>query len=175
MLEPDPNRLPHARLRHVTALAAFGLILVIAGSAAALEAGGEAPEIGLRDTRGELLRMSDLRGKVVIVDFWASWCEPCREEIPVLNELQRRYRDRLVVVGVNIDRDEDNMRRFLRRTRARFRIVHDPQHQVADRFEPEAMPSSYFIDREGVVRYVHRGFHAGDRDEFVRQVERLIE
>lgn len=152
-----------------------GLMLVASvGTAFALDVGRPAPEIGLPDTAGHPVELASLRGKVVLVDFWASWCDPCEAEVPVLNRLQARYGERLVIVGVNIDRDEANMRRFLRQTPARFRIVHDGDHQVAGRYEPPGMPSSYLIDGEGVVRYVHRGFRAGDGAVLEREIERLL-
>ena len=157
----------------VLAVVAFLVTAVV--PAQALSRGARAPEIGLRDTQGRPVRLSQLRGKVVLVDFWASWCEPCAEEMPVLERLHREHRDEgLVVIGVNIDNDEANMRRFLRRNRVSFRIVHDGRHRVADRYNPPRMPSSFLIDRRGVVRYVHEGFRAGDARTLEQQVERLL-
>ncbi len=119
--------------------------------------------------------MADLRDKVVLVDFWASWCAPCREELPVLERLHRRYKDHgLVIVGVNIDRDESNMTGFLRRTPVGFRVVHDGSHRVADRYQPPRMPSSYLIDKRGVVRYVHAGFRASDAERLEREIRELL-
>ena len=141
----------------------------------ALDQGARAPEIGLRDTDGNMVRLGSLRNKVVLVDFWASWCEPCREELPILNRLYDRYKDRgLVIVGVNIDREESNMRRFLRRVSVDFPVVHDGRHQVADRYSPPRMPSSYLIDQRGVVRYVHAGFRASDASHIEQEIRRLL-
>jgi len=167
--------MPAMRKRWVAAVAALGLV-ALAGSADALNRGSRAPEIGLRDTQGRAVRMADLRGKVVVVDFWASWCAPCREELPVLDRLQRRYEDHgLVVVGVNIDREESNMTSFLRRTPVSFRVVHDSGHRVADRYQPPRMPSSYVIDKRGVVRFVHAGFRASDAQRLEREIRQLLE
>lgn len=158
------------------AAAAAVLALAVAAPADALNRGSRAPDIGLRDTDGQLVRMSGLRNKVVLVDFWASWCRPCREEMPVLERLHQRYKDHgLVVIGVNIDRDESNMQGFLRRTPVNFRIVHDGNHQVADRYNPPRMPSSYIIDKRGVVRHVHAGFRARDAAALEREVRALLE
>ena len=149
--------------------------LAISVPAFALRDGSRAPEIGLRDTDGHMVRMSELRGKVVLVDFWASWCAPCREEIPVLNELQREFGNDLVIVGVNIDRDESNMRDFMRRMPMRFRVVHDSGgSSVAERYSPPRMPSSYIIDRRGIVRHVHAGFRAGDDNQMRSQIRALL-
>lgn len=159
-----------------TILAAV-LSVAFAIPALALSSGDRAPEIGLRDTDGNRVRMADLRGKVVLVDFWASWCAPCREEMPVLNRLQEEYGDDgLVIVGVNIDRDEANMTRFLRRTPVDFRVVHDSGGStVAERYEPPRMPSSYLIDRRGVVRHVHEGFRASDEAQLERHIRDLLD
>lgn len=156
-------------------LGASALSLAIALPALAVNRGSRAPEIGLEDQNGNPVRLSALRNKVVLVDFWASWCGPCREEMPVLERFHQEYADDgLVIVGVNIDREQGNMRRFLRRTPVSFRIVHDGSHQVADRYQPPRMPSSYLIDKRGVIRYVHAGFRSGDADAMEREIQQLL-
>ena len=141
----------------------------------ALDTGDRAPAIGLRDLDGQRISRSSLRNKVVIVDFWASWCDPCRQEMPVLERLHRRLRSRgLVVIGVSVDRTIGNVRDFLRRTPVTFPIVHDARHQVADRFSPPRMPSSYIIDRR-IVRHVHAGFRPRDARTIERQVRALLD
>lgn len=163
------------RRSHGLAVLAASFVLVLAASASGLESGARAPEIGLEDTGGSAIRMADLRGKVVVVDFWASWCAPCRDELPVLDRLYGRYRERgLVVVGVNVDRELRNMRDFLSRAPVHFPVVHDARHVVADRYQPSTMPSSYFVDRNGVVRHVKRGFRAREARELERIVEDLL-
>ncbi len=170
---PMRDRRSFARLAAL--LAALTIPAFVAAPVSALERGARAPEIGLRDLAGNNVQMSGLRGKVVLVDFWASWCGPCREEMPVLNRFHQRFASRgLVIVGVNIDREEPNMRRFLERTPVDFRIVHDGRHQVADRYAPPRMPSSYLIDKRGVVRFVHAGFRASDAREMEREIEQLL-
>jgi peroxiredoxin len=95
--------------------------------------------------------------------------------MPFLQRLHEEHGDDgLVIIGVNIDNDEGNMRRFLRRTSVDFRIVHDGNHRVADRYNPPRMPSSFLIDQRGVVRYVHEGFRASDAEQLERRVERLL-
>ncbi len=162
-------------MRTLAVLALVALSLTAALPAAALERNARAPEIGLRDGAGHPVRMADLRGKVVLVDFWASWCAPCRQELPVLERLYARYRDRgFVVVGVNVDRERANMAEFVRRFRLTFPVVHDGEHRVADRYGPRTMPSSYLVDRGGVVRYVHQGFRASDADVIEEHVQELL-
>jgi peroxiredoxin len=165
--------------RSASALCSLTLCLASIGwpgsTAAALEAGTRAPEIGLRDLDGRPIRLSALRGKVVVVDFWASWCAPCREEMPVLERLYKKYKDDgLVVVGVSVDREKGNVRKFLKRNPVSFPIVHDSGHQVAGRYEPPRMPSSFIIDKRGVVRHVHAGFRSGDGSQFEREIKALL-
>lgn len=165
----------HSLARLAALLVTLIVPAFVAAPVSALERGARAPEIGLRDRDGNNVQLSALRGKVVLVDFWASWCAPCREEMPVLNRFHQRFAARgLVVVGVNIDREEPNMRRFLERTPVDFRIVHDGQHQVADRYAPPRMPTSYLIDKRGVVRFVHAGFRASDARDMEREIEQLL-
>jgi len=162
--------------RPAPALLAAAAVLTLALSASALDPGARAPEIGLRDTNGNNITMASLRGNVVIVDFWASWCEPCAEEMPVLERLYTTYRGQgLRIVGVSQDRTEANMRSFLNDHRVSFPIVHDAAHAVAGRYEPPRMPSSYIVDRSGVVRHVHEGYRSGDARTIEREVRALLQ
>jgi len=174
-----PSKAPmlgHARTPHALAAVALLACTVVGVPALALDVGSRAPEIGAADAQGHRVTMAGLRGKVVVVDFWASWCEPCKEELPVLERLFRRHRDRgLVVVGVNIDRSASNMRRFLARTPVSFPVVHDEGQRIAGRYRPPRMPSSYVVDRRGVVRYVQEGFRAADARTLEREIESLLD
>lgn len=153
----------------------IALLLGVAAPAAALKDGEMAPEIVQNDLDGKPFKLSALRGKVVLVDFWASWCKPCRAELPALDELHRTYRARgFEVVGVSLDRDPASARSFLRDRPVGFRNVHDQGAKIADGYRPTAMPSSYLIDRSGRVRYVHAGFRAGDEAVFKREIESLL-
>lgn len=150
-------------------------LLLVTTSAAALDVGARLPEIGLRDLQGNTVSAASLRGKVVLVDFWASWCAPCREELPILERLHKQYRAQgLVIVGVSVDRDAANARSFATKMGLTFPVVHDAQHQLAGRFAPPKMPSSYIIDRRGVVRHVHGGFRAGDAASIEREIKALL-
>ena len=117
---------------------------VLAPIASAVDVGGRAPEIGVNALNGRPVRIASLRGKVVLVDFWASWCAPCRQEFPVLERLHRTYASQgLAIVGVSVDNDVANVRTFLRRNSASFLIAHDPRKVAAARYGGTAMPSSY--------------------------------
>lgn len=121
------------------------------------------------------LDLAALRGKVVYVDFWASWCVPCRDSFPWLDGLQREFGpDGLVVVGVNVDHERADAERFLARYAPSFRIGYDPEGALAQRFQVRGMPSSYLIDREGHVRATHAGFRDKDRDARRDEIRRLL-
>lgn len=127
------------------------------------------------DSSPDPLRLTELRGQVVLVDFWASWCKPCRQSFPWLNSLQKRYADRgLVVIGVNVDRSHDDAERFLRDFPAAFRILYDPDGIAARHFDVPGMPSSYLIGRDGRVVSRHIGFSAAARDEREAQIDELL-
>jgi len=166
------SRMPNRPLRSLLALV---LALSLTGSAFALDVGARLPDIGMRDLNGRAVTAESLRGKVVLVDFWASWCAPCREEMPVLQRLHEKYSAQgLVIVGVSVDRDASKAREFASRLGITFPLVHDAQHTLAGRFSPPKMPSSYVVDRRGVTRYVHAGFRASDAATMEREIKALL-
>jgi cytochrome c biogenesis protein CcmG/thiol:disulfide interchange protein DsbE len=106
------------------------------------------------------------RGKVVLLDFWTSWCEPCRHSVPWLNELQAQYADQgLVIIGVNLDRERAAAERFLAEVPAQFEIIYDPEGVLAQQYKVPGMPSSYVFDAEGRLVATHVGFRKSARDE----------
>jgi thiol-disulfide isomerase/thioredoxin len=121
------------------------------------------------------LDLTRFRGKVVVIDFWASWCAPCRQSFPWLNEMQARYRDRgLVVIGVNVDRERVEAEHFLEQTPADFQIVYDPDGALASRYQVPGMPSSYVIGPDGKQVGVHIGFRKGTREQREAELESLL-
>jgi cytochrome c biogenesis protein CcmG/thiol:disulfide interchange protein DsbE len=121
------------------------------------------------------LDLARFRGKVVVIDFWASWCAPCRQSFPWLNEMHAKYGDRgLVVIGVNVDRERAEADRFLKQTPAEFPIVYDPDGLLAARYQVPGMPSSYIIGRDGQQSGIHIGFRNGTREEREAELERLL-
>ena len=119
--------------------------------------------------------LSEYRGQVVYIDFWASWCGPCRQSFPWMNELHDRYAEQgLVVVAVNLDESRDDARRFLDQVPARFPIVFHPEGNLPDQYGVQAMPSSYLVDRDG--RIVHRelGFELGETDRMEAMIVRQL-
>jgi thiol-disulfide isomerase/thioredoxin len=145
--------------------------VAFASSADAVKAGAPAPPIALRTPSGDGVSLAPLRGRVVYVDFWASWCTPCRRSFPWMNEMQARYaKDGLVIVGVNVDKRPADAERFLRDTPASFTIAFDGEGKAPAAYDVKAMPSSFLIDRHGIVAVVEEGFH----DEHLNDLEARI-
>jgi len=116
---------------------------------------------------GADLDLNSYNGKVVILDFWASWCVPCRRSFPWLNEMHSKYSDQgLVIVGVNLDNDTDEAARFLEEFPADFEIYYDRERSLARSFEVKAMPSSYVIGRDGELFKKHLGFKVKRQNEY---------
>ena len=121
------------------------------------------------------LNLEQHRGKVVLVDFWASWCTPCRQSFPWLNELQAKYGEQgLVVIGVNVDRTHEDAARFLRDVPAKFSIVYDPEGALASRYEVPGMPSSFVFGPSGELIAKHIGFRSADRDKRESEIRSLL-
>jgi thiol-disulfide isomerase/thioredoxin len=117
----------------------------------------------------------EYRGRVVLLDFWASWCVPCRRSFPWMNRMQRKYADDgLVVIGVNMDAVAEDADTFLRDIPADFRIVFDPDGILATQFGVEAMPSSFVIDRNGNVAARHLGFRVKQEQEYEDNVRKIL-
>jgi thiol-disulfide isomerase/thioredoxin len=165
------------------ALGAALLALVGCATAGGDESGGgsrqigaPAPAIRVESMSGKALALDDYRGKVVLLDVWASWCGPCKQELPMLDDMAKRLRGQGVdveVLAVSVDQERANVVKFLKaRPRWSLTIAHDPKGEIADRFSPEKMPTSYVIDREGIVRYVNSGFEPSDAAVIER---RLVE
>lgn len=113
------------------------------------------------------LDLDDYKGKVVVMDFWASWCVPCRRSFPWLNAMHAKYRDDgLVIIGVNLDKDNDSAADFLREFPADFKIIYDPEAVLAEQFGVRGMPSSYVIGRDGEIVAEHLGFKVRKQDEY---------
>jgi len=151
----------------VVALAAT----LLAGSATAVGVGEAAPPFSLATPQGETVALERLRGQVVYVDFWASWCGPCKRSFPWMNDLVARYgRDGFTIVAVNVDKKAEDAQRFLAATPARFTVVYDAAGATPSAYAVKGMPSSYLVDRSGRVVMVEQGF----RDEQKPAVEARI-
>ena len=152
-------------LKRFLALLVFGWSLGQAAMAAET-----APNFELPTNKGTLT-LADLKGKVVYLDFWASWCPPCRKSFPWMNEMERRYsRQGLTVIAINLDKDHDLAAKFLNDVPADFTVAYDPQGTVAESYHVPGMPSSFIIDRNGRIQTIHIGF----RDEDTADLEETL-
>jgi thiol-disulfide isomerase/thioredoxin len=155
----------------------FGLL--VSQSARAVSAGATMPECALSPiTGGQTAQLSQLKGKVTYVDFWASWCGPCAKSFPFLNQMHQELKERgLQVVGVNLDENLDDGKTFLTNHPAEFTVMADmsADKQCAKDFDVQGMPSSYIIDKSGAVHHVHMGFKDGDTKDIKAMVEKLLQ
>jgi peroxiredoxin len=141
--------------------------------------GNPAPDFSVKllARRGAQLSLNDLRGQVVVVDFWGTYCVPCRQEMPKLQALSAKYSSAgLRIIGVSEDEpeDKDKILGFAAAHGAKFAIAWDEDRSVAHQYKPDTMPSSYTIDRRGIVRYVHVGYRAGDDATMEKEVQGLL-
>jgi thiol-disulfide isomerase/thioredoxin len=154
----------------------FWLLLALAtGAADAARVGDPMPGFELPRADGRVLAAADLAGKVVLVDFWASWCAPCRKSFPFLGELQQRHAgDGFVVLGINVDEERSEADRFLAAVPAAFEIVFDPEGASPKAFAVKAMPSSYLVGRDGRIVQVNLGFREQDKAGLASAVRELL-
>ncbi len=159
-------------------LAVFLLTLMSRPSAAADQGFrvSAAPSISVKDREGRVHALSEFKGRVVLVDFWASWCAPCKASFPALDSLHEEFHDAgLDVVAINVDEDAKSARAFLSGKSPSMNVFFDPQGRSPEAFKVEGMPSSFLIDREGNVRFRHMGFSDQTRAEFRREIKILLE
>lgn len=121
------------------------------------------------------ISLSSLRGKVVLLDFWASWCAPCKEELPLLDDMAARLKSKdIQIVGLSIDDNQADAQQFIAsKSDWSLTLGHDPEQKTAEQFKPPKMPTSYVIDREGVVRHMNPGFERADMKKIEAQLLEL--
>ena len=137
--------------------------------------GQEAPDFVLKSSSGDNLRLSEYRGDVVMINFWATWCGPCRQEMPLLDELYTRYqRVGFSLLGVNIDDDSRRAMQMIEDLGVNFPVLFDDTKKVSKLYEVDAMPVTVIVDREGTVRHVHHGYKPGYEDKYLTQIRALL-
>jgi len=136
---------------------------------------GEAPGFTLKSRSGENIKLSELRGDVVMINFWASWCAPCRQEMPLLEEMHKKYSDFVfTLLGVNVEEDSSKAIELLRDFPVSFPVLYDDKNDVTKLYKVVAMPSTVMVDRDGNMRYLHRGYLPGYEAEYAKQVKALV-
>ncbi len=156
----------------------LGMVVTVFAATSLASSGLEgqaAPDFSLKSSSGENLRLSEYRGDVVMINFWATWCGPCRQEMPLLDELYARYeRVGFSLLGVNIDDDSRRAMRMIDELGVNFPVLFDARKEVSELYEVEAMPVTVLVDREGNVRYVHHGYQPGYEDTYLDQIRSLL-
>ena len=137
--------------------------------------GKTAPDFVLKSATGENLRLSEYRGDVVMINFWATWCGPCRQEMPLLDELYDRYqRVGFNLLGINIDDDSRRAMAMVNELGISFPVLFDEDKKVSKLYEVEAMPLTILLDREGTVRHVHHGYKPGYEQKYLNEIRSLL-
>ena len=134
-----------------------------------------APDFTLKSTNGENLKLSEMRGQVVLINFWASWCGPCRKEMPLLDQLYQQYKPLgFTVLGVNVEEDPSQANTLLSKVPVSFPVVFDGTNTVSKLYNVIAMPTTVIVDRNGNMRYLHKGYLPGYEDAYQQQVRALL-
>ena len=153
------------------------LILLLLATPMAFSAPSEvtAPNFTLKSATGKNIRLSEYRGQVVLINFWASWCGPCRKEMPHLDALQKKYEALgFTVFGVNVEQNREMADKVLKDIPVSFPILFDDKNTVSEMYEVDAMPATMLVDRNGKIRFVHKGYKSGYEDIYEQQIRSLI-
>ena len=151
------------------------LLLATAAGVRADAISGPAPDFTLPANTGKNLKLSEFRGQVVLLNFWASWCGPCRQEMPALERLHKRYgKLGFTVLGVNVEEDSNQARRLLSDVKVSFPILFDTRNQASRLYDVSAMPTTVIIDRDGNMRYLHKGYKPGEERIYKKWIRKLI-
>ncbi|HKW82866.1 MAG TPA: TlpA disulfide reductase family protein [Burkholderiaceae bacterium] len=162
-------------VRAARVLLCAGLAFFACAAVEAIAPAAAAPDFTLRTMNGPNLRLAEQRGRVVMVNFWATWCGPCRQEMPHLNRLYEKYRaSGFVLLGVNVDDDTRNAAELATKLGLKFPVLLDTDKGVSKLYDLSTMPSTVLIDRDGKVRYVHRGYLTGYEDTYDKQIRELL-
>jgi peroxiredoxin len=161
----------------MTVVVAYTALLAAAPAcqAAMPPPGSVAPDFTLKSNSGKNLKLSEFRGQVVMINFWATWCAPCRQEMPLLNHIYEQYhKTGFTLLGVNIDDKPESAKALAQQLGISFPVLFDTDKQISHRYDVDAMPSTVLIDRSGKVRYLHRGYRAGYETSYDTQVRELL-
>ena len=165
-----------SRIGHFFAILVVATLLS-ANAAFALDVGDRAPAFSAPSLDGKsMVELSKFRGKIVYLDFWASWCAPCLTAIPEIEKMRGEFpSEDFQIVAVNLDQKVKKALRFLKKHPVGYPSASDPKGKLPAQYGVETMPTSYLIDRDGVIRYVHRGFKRGDGSKLRHEIRSLLE
>ncbi len=156
-------------------IAAIAAALALSLPALAGSEGGPAPAFSLASRAGSQVSLAQYRGQVVMINFWASWCGPCRQEMPLLESIYKKYgKMGFTMLGVNVEPDSNAANEWLKATPVSFPILYDKDSKVSKLYDVEGMPSTVIIDRSGKLRKLHRGYKPGDENEYLDSIRALV-
>lgn len=151
------------------------LFLLVTSTSYAATISGKAPNFTLKSMGGKNLKLSEYRGQVVMMNFWASWCAPCRQEMPLLEDLYKKYKGLgFTLLGVNVEEDSRKASTLLRSIKVSFPILFDNKNKVSKMYKVSAMPTTIIIDRDGNMRYLHLGYKPGYERDYQKQIRTLL-
>ena len=134
-----------------------------------------APGFSLESRAGKQLSLADYQGQVVMINFWASWCAPCRQEMPILEALYQRYESLgFTLLGVNVDENSEQAIEYLQEVTVSFPVLLDTTNNISKAYDVIAMPSTILVGRDGTLRYIHHGYQPGYENEYQNQIRELI-
>jgi peroxiredoxin len=155
--------------------AVAAIVLASSAFAASGDASGPAPSFTLANLTGQPGGLGQYKGQVVMVNFWATWCGPCQQEMPLLDQMYKKYKPAgFTLIGVNVDKESPAVKELLARKPVSFPVLLDPANQVSKAYHVDEMPSSVIIDRKGQIRYIHRGYKPGDENDYQDRIRQLI-
>jgi len=164
------NSARHVVIRSLLLGAILSVAPVLAGDAT-----GPAADFSLPARNGDAVSLRGLKGQVVLINFWATWCGPCRKEMPILEQIQKKYAPLgFTLLGVNVEEDTTMMEAFLKDVPVTFPILLDPANGISKLYNVSAMPSTVIVDRKGNIRYIHQGYQAGDESKYQDMIRQLI-
>lgn len=149
--------------------------LLIAGNVNAESISGPAPDFTLKSKSGKNIKLSEYRGQVVLLNFWASWCGPCRQEMPLLSKMQKKFgKLGFTILGVNVEEDSSPAKAYLKDIKVNFPILFDTENKASKAYNVSAMPSTVMIDRNGKMRFLHKGYKPGDEAQYAKWAKQLL-
>jgi peroxiredoxin len=156
-------------------VAAFAAALLLSVPVLAGAPGAAAPQFSLAARGGQNVSLAQYKGQVVMINFWASWCGPCRQEMPLLESIYKKYNKLgFTMLGVNVEPDSNAANAWLKETPVSFPILYDTESKVSKLYDVAGMPTSVIIDRAGKVRLIHRSYRPGDENEYLDSIRSLI-
>ena len=162
-------------LTRLTKSSLVALAAVVLASTAGAAGNSPAPEFALQSRAGSTVDLAQFKGQVVMINFWASWCVPCRKEMPLLETMYKKYKPLgFTLLSVNVEPEQKDAENFLKDTPVSFPVLFDPKSKVSGLYNVQGMPTTVFIDKKGTVRLMHVSYQTGDENLYMDQIRTLL-